>query len=958
MDEVGILNSLRDAFHNVVNRVRDLESREQSPPLTNLAPNGGFDTWALGNGPFTTDGGNVTPAWVLEYVGAGAASVSRDSVNKDYGSVYDAALTFTDAPGNLARLQQTLAQAPLYAGRTLALSARVKFAGTARAWISTDAGATFTYGDPTALLGSVYETLTVVVEIPLTVAIGDILFGIEVSGASGVAYIDNVMLVSNEGAVEFVPLPEVSEGASFIGPIIILGDVTITGGSLFLTDLTPGSVLFIGASNQVAEDNANFFWDNTNKQLEIVGDISITSGDLFLADLTQGSVLFIGATNQVTEDNVNFFWDNANNRLGLGTNTPAKKLDILFTENSPNTPQVRITNAGTGNSSTFQVNATGGGNPNIGFAVSGTAKASWAWNIASNSMGLANLVYSVVDFSLKVNSDGSVTFHDAALTTERVRINPSGRVFLNIFTPGSVPFIGAAGEIKQNNARFFWDEANERLGIGDNTPNAIFHVDGSYLPPGFPPVILQRDSDVDALPDSAGTAIIRNLDTTLNNFSQITFSGADSTGAGLNAAAIKGIYTARGVGTITADISFLSLNGVGSGFDELMRLAAGGAATIPGTLTLGALSGVLKATAGLISDGVTTSDVPEGSNLYFTDARAQAAIDLTYPLAIANGGTGVGTFTTNGVVYGNGTTNLLVTAQGAANSVLTANAGAPAFSAAPTIGTSVTTPLIIGGAAVGSTLTLESTSAAGTTDNITFKTGSQVTAGQVGTLGTWGFGAGAAAPTATMFQISGSLSYTGLTGVGLFVRPLLTLTSADTSPNVFIARISTGSVTFSAAATGVTIYNLYMNPPTINNPGGATFGTTHMLYIFGPMSVGTLNYSVFVNSGTTRLLGRFNRNRGTTTAAANDLTLPADGNHFIISGNTQINAIASAGWEDGAVISLRFSGTPTVKHNTAGSAGFVLFSLAGSVDFAATASDTLTLVLDSSAWRELARTVI
>lgn len=71
------------------------------------------------------------------------------------------------------------------------------------------------------------------------------------------------------------------------------------------------------------------------------------------------------------------------------------------------------------------------------------------------------------------------------------------------------------------------------------------------------------------------------------------------------------------------------------------------------------------------------------------------ALTLITPLLVPSGGTGVGTFTSNGVLYGNGTGNLSVTAQGAANTVLTANAGAPAFSAAPTIGTSVTTPLFL-----------------------------------------------------------------------------------------------------------------------------------------------------------------------------------------------------------------------------------------------------------------------
>ncbi len=48
--------------------------------------------------------------------------------------------------------------------------------------------------------------------------------------------------------------------------------------------------------------------------------------------------------------------------------------------------------------------------------------------------------------------------------------------------------------------------------------------------------------------------------------------------------------------------------------------------TMSGALTITGLSGVLKATAGLIAGSATTSDLPEGSNLYFTNARADARI--------------------------------------------------------------------------------------------------------------------------------------------------------------------------------------------------------------------------------------------------------------------------------------------------------------------------------------------
>jgi len=43
---------------------------------------------------------------------------------------------------------------------------------------------------------------------------------------------------------------------------------------------------------------------------------------------TPGSILFLNSTNDGAEDNDNFFWDNTNKRLGVGTSTPDTTLDI------------------------------------------------------------------------------------------------------------------------------------------------------------------------------------------------------------------------------------------------------------------------------------------------------------------------------------------------------------------------------------------------------------------------------------------------------------------------------------------------------------------------------------------------------------------------------------------------------------------------------------------------------
>ena len=54
-----------------------------------------------------------------------------------------------------------------------------------------------------------------------------------------------------------------------------------------------------------------------------------------------------------------------------------------------------------------------------------------------------------------------------------------GSVDTSLMTPGSVVFIGASLELAQDNANFFYDDTNDRVGIGTNTPNNTLQVAGN-----------------------------------------------------------------------------------------------------------------------------------------------------------------------------------------------------------------------------------------------------------------------------------------------------------------------------------------------------------------------------------------------------------------------------------------------------------------------------------------------
>lgn len=77
-----------------------------------------------------------------------------------------------------------------------------------------------------------------------------------------------------------------------------------------------------GKAQRVLSQNTLFGHRINNAEYGIVGAPTL---DAF----TTGSVLFVGASKVLSQDNANFFWDDTNNRLGIGTSAPAQKIHVV-----------------------------------------------------------------------------------------------------------------------------------------------------------------------------------------------------------------------------------------------------------------------------------------------------------------------------------------------------------------------------------------------------------------------------------------------------------------------------------------------------------------------------------------------------------------------------------------------------------------------------------------------------
>lgn len=90
-----------------------------------------------------------------------------------------------------------------------------------------------------------------------------------------------------------------------------------------LADVATGNALISGGVGVAPA------WGKIGLTTHVSGTLPVTNGGTGTATaFTAGSVVFAGASGVYSQDNANFFWDDTNNRLGLGNVAPACALDV------------------------------------------------------------------------------------------------------------------------------------------------------------------------------------------------------------------------------------------------------------------------------------------------------------------------------------------------------------------------------------------------------------------------------------------------------------------------------------------------------------------------------------------------------------------------------------------------------------------------------------------------------
>jgi hypothetical protein len=119
---------------------------------------------------------------------------------------------------------------------------------------------------------------------------------------------------------------------------------------------------------------------------------------------------------------------NPSGNVGVGTGSPDKLFTVEGQAPALGVMAV-VRTTGAANGYGLALDAAGAGNNNFAFTAGGAMKGSVGYDRSRNFLGLVNAAYSSYDFALRLNVDGSLTYHDSSPTGgERLRVTAAGGV--------------------------------------------------------------------------------------------------------------------------------------------------------------------------------------------------------------------------------------------------------------------------------------------------------------------------------------------------------------------------------------------------------------------------------------------------------------------------------------------------------------------------------------------------
>ena len=668
-----------------------------------------------------------------------------------------------------------------------------------------------------------------------------------------------------------------------VGSVISLGTVPTTLGGTGLTTLTAYNVMLGNGTGNVAfaapgttgypllstGASSNPAFGQLSLTAGVTGTLPVANGGTGTATaFTTGSVVFAGPSGVYAQDNAKFFWDDTNNRLGINTAIPNANMTIVSNTQTTAVPSSGSLPAGTdlyimgANAANTRItqDAFGSGNYSAytGRQARGTAASPTASQTGDILVEFTGRGYGATGFSsssvARIDLEAAeaftdtaqgtyISFHTSALgaatAVEKFRMGPSGQWGIGGATYGTSGYSFVSGG---SSAAPTWSQVSLTAGVTGTLPVA--------------------NGGTNITSYAVGDLIYASGATTLSKLAAVATGNVLRSG---------GLVTAPAWGQVvlTTDVT------------GVLPIANGGT------------NSSATATAGGIGYGTGTAHA-------YTAAGTSGQI-------LTSGGTGVPTWTT---LSGAAVTSLTA----GTNISVSASTGAVTVStvANPAFGTSVTSPVIIGGVAASSSLVLQSTTGVGTTDSILFKVGNNgavtamsIASGGTVTIGTLNltnalgiaYGGTGQTTAAAGFNALSPITSTGdlIIGTGVNTAGRLAIgangyvLTSDGTTATWSA--STGGVaSFSAGSTGLTPSTATTGAITLagtlvagnGGTGFSTYATGDIIYAsatntLSKLTAGTNGYVLTLASGVPAWAaasggGTYNRTTFTATAGQTSFT--------------------------------------------------------------------------------------